>query len=151
MPKVTDPEIGYKYWMAFDGVRVRGENKAQFRVWGEETKACAVRFDEPFKSFQVQGAALNDDNEGNIGESKEIKLWHRTYKREWVVDVEWAVSEGKNPGEEGRSGRVVCLWSDHNEPGVIPALDEVKKFMPAWTSVVKLSDGLVEGSKKFVV
>lgn len=151
MPKVTDPEIGYKYWMAFDGARVRGENKAQFRVWGEETKACAIRFDEPFKSFQVQGAALNDDNEGNIGESKEIKLWHRTYKREWVVDVEWAVSEGKNPGEEGRSGRVVCLWSDHNEPGVIPALDEVKKFMPAWTSVVKLSDGLVEGSKKFVV
>jgi hypothetical protein len=68
-----------------------------------------------------------------------------------VVDVEWPVSEGKKEGEEGRSGRVVCLWSDHNELGKIPALDEVQRFMPAWTSVVKLMDGLVEGSKGFVV
>lgn len=151
MPDLAGPEIGYKYWFAYDASRGRGENKAQFHIWAEDTKACAIRFDEPFTSFQVQGAAPNDGKAGDVGESDQIKLWHRDYKREWVVDVEWAVSEGKQPGDEGRSGRVVCLWSDQNQPGVIPALDEIQMFMPAWTSVVKLSDGLVEAHKKFVV
>ena len=158
MPKVVGnaddeeaPEIGYKYWLAYDAERVPGKNKARFRIWGEQTKACALRFDDPFTSFQVEGAAPNNEDSANVGESNQIKLWHRDWKREWVVDVEWAASEGKQPGEEDRWGTVVCLWSDHNQPGVIPALDEVEKFMPVWTSVVKLSDGLVEGRKRFNV
>lgn len=157
MPKVIrnsdgeeDPEIGYKYWFAYDAERVTGQNRVRFRIWGEQTKACAIRFDQPFTSFQVVGGAPEDESEG-AGESNEIKLWHRNYKREWVLDVEWALGEGKQPGEEKRSGTVACLWSDHNQPGVIPALDEFQKFMPAWTSVVKQSDGLVEGTKKFSV
>lgn len=48
-------------------------------------------------------------------------------------------------------GKVVCLWSDANTEGVIPALDEVKKFMPVWSAVTKAADGLVEGSKRFMV
>lgn len=146
-----NPEIEPKYWLAYDAVRVSGENKVQFRIWGEQTKSCALRFERPFSSFSVEGAAPNSDDSATIGESREIKLWHRSYKREWVVDVEWAVGEGKQPGDEGRNGTVVCLWSDHNKPGVIPALDELQKFMPAWTSVSKMSDGLVEGFKKFSV
>ena len=83
--------------------------------------------------------------------SDQIKLWHRDWDKEWVVDVDWPVSEGKLPGDEGREGRVVCLWSDHNGEGAIPALDEVQRFAPSWTSIVKVMDGLVEGSKTFVV
>lgn len=47
-------------------------------------------------------------------------------------------------------GRVVCLWSDNNEPGLIPALDEIRHYAPDWVAISKLGDGLVEGSKAFV-
>jgi hypothetical protein len=48
-------------------------------------------------------------------------------------------------------GKVVCLWSDTNREGIIPALDEARKFLPVWTAVTKLGDGLVEGEKRFIV
>jgi hypothetical protein len=157
-PKVVDnvaeqvsPEDRYEHWVTFNVTRVYGENKARFHISGQETKACIIRWDEPFISFHVHGAASNDDKGEVANSSNQIKLWHRDWNREWVVDAEWAVSEGKQPGDEGRSGRVVCLWSDHNQPGVIPALDEVQMFMPVWTSAIKLMDGLVEGSKRFVI
>ena len=54
-------------------------------------------------------------------------------------------------GEEGLSGEVVCLWSDANQVGVIPALDEARRFAPGWVVVSKSQDGLVEGWKKFAI
>lgn len=147
------PEKGYKDWLHFTVTRIPKENKATFHIQGLETKACVLRFDDPFTAFHVDGAAPNDGKWSDVPSngSDQIKLWHRDWNREWVVDVEWPVSEGKNPGDEGRSGRVVCLWSDHNLPGLIPALDEAQGFAPEWTSVVKMMDGLVEGSKAFVI
>ena len=147
------PEKAFDSWLTYNVTRVKGENKATFRISGLETKACIIRFDEPFSAFSVEGAAPSDGRWPEVPEtgSDQIKLWHRVWNREWVVDVEWPVSEGKKPGDEGRNGRVVCLWSDHNYPGVIPALDEVKRFAPKWTSIVKSMDGLVEGSKPFIV
>jgi hypothetical protein len=153
--RITDgvpPEKAYGSWLTYNATRVPNENQASFIISGLETKACILRFDDPFTAFNVEGAAKNDAW-ADVPESgsDQIKLWHRDWDREWKVDVEWPVSEGKAVGEEGRSGRVVCLWSDNNTPGTIPALDEVKRFMPAWTSVVKSMDGLVEGSKGFNV
>ncbi|EKD20800.1 uncharacterized protein L3040_000907 [Drepanopeziza brunnea f. sp. 'multigermtubi'] len=159
-PKVVDnvkngipPEKGYQDWMNFNVTRAKGSNKATFHISGIDTKACILRFDDPFTAFEVHGAAKSDGKWNDVPESgsDQIKLWHRDWDREWVVDVEWPVSEGKQEGEEGRSGRVVCFWSDHNELGTIPALDEVQRFMPAWAAVTKLMDGLVEGSKAFIV
>jgi hypothetical protein len=159
-PKVVDnvkdgipPEKGFKDWLSYNVTRAPGENKAIFRISGLETKACIIRFQDPFTAFAVKGAASNDGHWTDVPESgsDQIKLWHRDWDREWVVDVEWPVSEGKKPGDEGRSGRVVCLWSDHNQLEIIPALDEVQRFAPDWTSIVKLMDGLVEGSKAFVI
>ncbi|KAK3308257.1 uncharacterized protein B0T15DRAFT_103237 [Chaetomium strumarium] len=49
------------------------------------------------------------------------------------------------------AGHVVCMWSDVNVPGTIPALDEALAFVPAWAAVTKLSEGLVEGRKRFEV
>ncbi|KAH8894532.1 putative zinc metalloprotease [Thozetella sp. PMI_491] len=49
------------------------------------------------------------------------------------------------------TGRVVCIWADANEPGTIPALDEIFRFAPQWSTVTKLLEGLVEGSKRFSV
>jgi hypothetical protein len=159
-PKVVDnvkdgipPEEAFHGWLTYNVTRVPGENKATFHISGLETKACIIRFDEPFSAFRVEGAAPSDGKWPDVPEtgSDQIKLWHRDWDREWVVDVEWPVSDGKKAGEEGRNGRVVCLWSDHNYPGIIPALDEVQRFAPKWTSVVKSMDGLVEGSKAFVI
>ncbi|KAK8199054.1 putative zinc metalloprotease [Phyllosticta capitalensis] len=52
---------------------------------------------------------------------------------------------------KGLDGRAVCIWSDANVPGTIPALDEVRAMAPTWAVVSKLADGLVEGSKRWVV
>lgn len=149
------PEISYPTWLTYTATRVPGQNKATFHISGKETRACVLRFDEPFSAFSVRGAASSDGNRGDNGVPKtgsdQIKLWHREWNKEWVVDVEWEVGEGMSPGEEGRNGRVVCLWSDHNNEESIPALNELQRFAPEWTSVVKLMDGLVEGSKAFVV
>ncbi len=159
-PRVVDnvkdgvpPEEGFKDWLTFNASRVAGENKATFHISGLETKACIIRFDDPFSGFRVKGAAANDGRWPDVPESgrNQIKLWHRDWNREWEVDVEWPVADGKQVGQEGRSGRVVCLWSDQNKVGTIPALDEAVRFVPGWTSVVKLMDGLVEGSKAFQV
>ncbi|KAG0652109.1 Vacuolar membrane protease [Hyphodiscus hymeniophilus] len=147
------PEKGMSDWLTYNVSRVEGQNKATFHVSGIETKACVIRWDEPFKAFHVHGAAYNEGKWSDVPAtgSDQIKLWHRDWNREWIVDVEWPVSPGKQEGEEGRTGQVVCLWSDHNTPGTIPALDEAQKFSPKWTSVVKLTEALVEGSKAFVV
>ncbi|PMD20349.1 putative zinc metalloprotease [Hyaloscypha hepaticicola] len=159
-PKVVDnvkdgipPEKAFQDWLTYNVTRVKGENKAKFHISGLETKACIIRFDEPFSAFTVEGAAPSDGKWPDVPEtgSDQIKLWHRDWDREWIVDVEWPVSEGKKARDEGRNGRVVCLWSDHNYPGVIPALDEVQRYAPKWTSIVKAMDGLVEGSKPFVI
>ncbi|KAG9234828.1 putative zinc metalloprotease [Amylocarpus encephaloides] len=147
------PEKGYREWLTYNVTRQSGENKATFHISGKETKACILRFDDPFTAFQVHGAAKSNGKWADVPESgsDQIKLWHRDWDREWVVDVAWPVGEGKRAGEEGRSGRVVCLWSDQNIPGTIPALDELNRVAPEWTTIVKLMDGLVEGSKRFIV
>jgi len=144
------PEKGYKEWLDFNVTRVTGLNKANFVISGQESKACIIRFSEPFSRFHVRGAA-KDGKWSEVPEtgSDQIKLWHRDWNREWAVDVEWPVGNNMKEGDEGRSGRVVCLWSDHNLPETIPALEELQRFSPPWTSIVKLMDGLVEGSKSF--
>ncbi|KAF8863695.1 aminopeptidase-like protein [Acephala macrosclerotiorum] len=146
-------EKGYQDWLHYNVTRAPGSNKATFHIQGQETKACIIRFDAPFTGFHVHGAAPSDPRWADVPESgsDQIKLWHRDWNRPWVVDVEWPVSEGKNEGDEGRSGRVVCLWSDQNELGTIPALDEANRFAPSWAVITKMMDGLVEGSKTFVV
>ncbi|KAK6611904.1 peptidase family m28 family [Botrytis cinerea] len=159
-PRVVDnvvdgipPEKGYTDWLTYNVTRVPNENKATFHISGLETRACILRFDDPFSEFKVHGGAKTEERWDDVPDSgsDQIKLWSRDWNKEWKVDVEWAVGEDMKPGEEGRTGRVVCLWSDANERGVIPALDEARRFSPDWTSVVKLMDGLVEGSKRFVV
>ncbi|KAI4158950.1 MAG: hypothetical protein LQ342_006983 [Letrouitia transgressa] len=54
-------------------------------------------------------------------------------------------------GAKGLDGKIVCLWSDANQPGVIPALDEMWKYLPVWVAVSKAGDGLVEGEKRFMI
>lgn len=79
--------------------------------------------------------------------SKEIRLWSRTWDRTWSVNVTWDDDELA----QGQTGKVACMWSDVNHDGTIPAYDEALHFAPDWVAMSKLTDGLVEGYKRFVV
>ena len=147
------PEKGYANWLTYNVTRIKGQNKAIFHLSGQETKSCTISFSAPFSAFTVKGAAPNNGKWTDVPESgsDKIKLWHRDWNREWEVEVEWPVTKGKQPGEEGRNGRVICMWADQNIRGTIPALDEFIRYEPEWASVSKAAEGLVEGSKAFVV
>lgn len=143
------PSFGYSDWLTYSITRL-GKNRARFRLWGRDTRACKIEFHKPIADFMVKGAGQDKrfkrvPNDG----SKEIRLWSRTWEKPWEVDVEWDDSGDDREGG-GMDGRVVCLWSDNNEPGLIPALDEIRHYAPDWVAISKLGDGLVEGSKAFV-
>jgi len=152
IPDGVPPENGFSDWLTADVIRIPGQNAARFTLSGQNTRSCVIHFERPIRDFNVLGSGRDDrfDAVPETG-SNQIKLWHREWDMPWTVDVEWPVGEGKKPGEEGMEGRAVCLWADDNVEGVIPALDEVRRFMPTWAAVSKLSDGLVEGSKPFII
>ena len=122
---------------------------ANFQVSGLDTRACKIQFDKPISSFEVDGAARVDKRMPPVpeGGSKEIRLWSRTWDRTWNVNATWKDEDHA----KGQTGRVVCMWSDVNHDGTIPAYDEALHFTPEWVAMTKLADGLVEKYKKFTV
>ncbi|KAK8058245.1 peptidase family M28 [Apiospora phragmitis] len=73
--------------------------------------------------------------------SKELRLWSREWGRPWDVAFSWKFSKGKNVGEEGMDGRVVCLWNEQDGRTAIPALKEIRRFAPDWSTVTKMGTG----------
>jgi hypothetical protein len=153
------PESQYKSWLSFNVTRVNvsdSDYKARFVVYGKNTRACKITFDSPVSAFQVEGQAPRDKRFAPVpeGGSSEIRLWSRTWDRAWTVDVSWdspSTDETSTSDNATLSGKVVCLWSDVNQVGVIPAFDEAMHYVPDWVAVTKASDGLVEGYKRFTV
>ncbi|KAG7007530.1 vacuolar membrane protease [Physcia stellaris] len=143
------PLYNYADWLTYHVFRAPNSTEARIRLWGRNTRACKIQFNRPISDFHVDGAG-DDKRFKRVSEdgSKEIRLWSRTWEKEWTVHVKWEIGED---GARGMDGRVVCLWSDDNETGTIPALDEVRHFAPEWVAIAKLGDGLVEGSKAFLV
>ena len=147
------PEKTYAEWVTFDAVRRNdtpdGLHEAMLYVHGLNTRACRLLFERNIADFNVTGFA-SDPRFPRVGKKgcKEIRLWNREWSGSWTVNVRWesSVDEGA-----GLDGKVVCLWSDANLVGTIPAWDEMLRFMPKWSVATKLSDGLVEGSKRFKV
>jgi hypothetical protein len=122
---------------------------ANFQVSGIDTRACKIQFDTPISSFEVDGAAHADKRMPPVPHagSREIRLWSRTWDRTWSVNVSWDDEDQA----KGQKGRVVCMWSDVNHGGTIPAYDEALHFAPNWVAMTKQADGLVEGYKRFTV
>lgn len=132
-------------------VQRTGPNSATFQISGRKTRACRLYFDQPIKHFYLEDGA--DDPRFPVvptNGSTEIRLWSRDWDKKWNVDVLWDETDVE-AADISRTGKVVCLWSDQNRSGLIPALEEIKKFMPSWSIVTKIGDGLVEGSKTFEV
>ena len=146
------PELGYADWLVLNITRASNKPKARFHLWGRNTRSCRILFNKPISDFSVVGAGrdkrfkrVSDDG------SSSILLWSRTWEKPWDIDITWDVDERDGEGAAGLDGRVMCLWSDDNETGVIPALDEARHFVPDWVAVTKADDGLVEGSKSFMI
>ncbi|KAI4177052.1 MAG: hypothetical protein LQ343_000532 [Gyalolechia ehrenbergii] len=160
------PEFRYAEWLSYNITHGNvTRNEAHITVSGKNTRACKLVFDTPISDFSVAGAAAEDERIPKVPKegSKELRLWSRTWEKPWHIKVRWngAKDNGSSFSSlglrkqqqrgQGLNGRVVCLWSDANESGVIPALDEVWKYAPTWVAVSKNSDGLVEGSKSFLI
>lgn len=152
IPSGVPPSLGYSNWLSSNVIRSPNRTEAQFRLWGHDTRACKIQFKRPVSDFSIKGAG-EDKRFQKVpeGGSKEIRLWSRTWEKPWSVKVRWQVGGDEKNRGRGLDGRVVCLWSDDNETGVIPALDEIRHFAPDWVAIQKLGDGLVEGSKAFAV
>jgi len=148
LPGNVPPEIDYRSWVSFNVTRaVNSSQQARFKISGKNTRACRLLFDRPIEDFNVTGYAT-DPRFPRVAKHgcRSIRLWSRQWDPSWEVNVAW-----DNEGGRGLDGKVVCLWSDANNPTTIPAFTEVQRFMPVWSIATKLSDGLVEGSKTFKV
>ena len=137
--------INYTTWLDYD--IISANSSAQFSIQGRNTKQCRIVFHDPVSEVHIEDAA-SDRRHKPVTErgSSQVRLFSRTWDKNFKVNVTWSGQEAK-----GQTGRVVCMWSDANKLGTIPAYDEIIRFMPVWSAVTKTSDGLVEGWKEFTV
>ncbi|KAK4507590.1 hypothetical protein PRZ48_001325 [Zasmidium cellare] len=135
----------YKDWLQFNVTK--SGNTASFSLQGLNTKICRLYFDTKVSSVAVEEGS-SDDRQPNVGDggSNQVHLFSRTWDKTFNVNVTWEDTKAK-----GQTGRVSCLWSDANQPGTIPAFDEVRRFEPVWSAVTKQDDGLFEGWKVFSI
>ncbi|KAF2818515.1 hypothetical protein CC86DRAFT_375734 [Ophiobolus disseminans] len=131
-------------WLDFSVAKSNKTNKVAIRVAGQNTRACRITFDSPISDLAIAGG-VSDPRFNPVSDTgtREIRLWHREWSQPWDVSVSWV-------GESKLSGKVICLWSDANT-GQIPAFDEVQHYLPVWAIPSKISDGLVEGFKRFEI
>ncbi|KAF8655629.1 hypothetical protein AX16_002983 [Volvariella volvacea WC 439] len=143
----------------------RGRNTARFRLTGTNTRSCRIYFDNrPILTYYVHGGQMGMQPGYQVPPQglSEIRLWSRTWEREFVVDVHWgAYHDGEgmwDDDEEGVRGRVACEWNEyesgsvgHWTGGKIPALEEIFEWLPKWAVVTKATDGLVEVWAPFVL
>lgn len=165
------PEKGYAKLVSIQVTPGAEPGQAKLEIDANNTKSCYLKFAKPIKRFTVAGGNGWDDRFGRIPDRglQQILLWRRDWNKVWEVDVEWdadtddvideSVAVSDAPVDElkarknvpGLDGSVICIWSDLNTPGTIPALDEAIHYAPTWAVITKLAPGLVEASKSFLV
>lgn len=146
------PSFGYVDWLYFNITRAAHKPEAHFHLWGRDTRACRITFNQPISDFYIEDSA-DDERFSRATEAgiREIRLWSRTWEKPWSGTLRWATGRDEPDRGSGLDGRVICLWSDDNDSGTIPALDEIRHYAPDWATVTKNTDGLVEGSKAFLI
>ncbi|WEW55272.1 hypothetical protein PRK78_000701 [Emydomyces testavorans] len=154
-PNVVTNQPFHK-WLSFNISAPKPQNHnnklthTRFHISGKNTRACKLKFNTPITDYSIPGSALDDRMPHTVPQGiSEIRLWSRTWENAWTVDIAWDAAADAEEGAAELHGRVVCLWSDANQLGAIPALDEIRLFAPPWVAISKLQDGLVEASRGF--
>ncbi|CAE6493520.1 unnamed protein product [Rhizoctonia solani] len=142
-PNVTLDSTPPSKWIK-SSVTKLGNNVARFKIQGRNTRSCRIYSDQPMKSARVVGGHWENDLEPEE-EFKEFRLWSRTWDKTFDVLVGWPKNNGTT-----RTGKIACEWAEW-DLGRIPAIDELRTFLPPWTVVSKLNDGLVEGTRDFEI
>ena len=154
------PEESYGSWLSYNitspsPATTSNLNSARFSLSGKETRACRITFERPISHVRVLDSGPGDKRFAPIpeGGSQTVQLWSRSWDRVWEVDIEWGDVEDEQVPDtgSGMAGKVVCLWSEYNQIGLIPALDEAQHFSPKWAAITKVDPGLVEGFKRFKI
>ncbi|KAF5354417.1 hypothetical protein D9758_010766 [Tetrapyrgos nigripes] len=120
---------------------------AQFRIRGRNTRGCRVYFNSPVKAFRVPSRDVEDSEEWTTVNTTEIRLWSRTWGREFALDIMWGDEDGSEGNDDpktiedglgtqatfgdeamkvdfqysapkNRTGRVACEWAEY-ESGMV--------------------------------
>lgn len=143
-------------WFDYNVTRAGNNNASNdltFDLKGVNTRACRIYVNAAISNLTIEGAGSTGQGfvppEYLAGRDEtQIRLWSRTWDGTWRVHV---TVDDKKKVKSPVEGKVICIWSDANQVGTIPALDEVKRFMPVWSTVSKGADGLVEAFRRFKV
>ncbi|KAJ5587047.1 uncharacterized protein N7459_002812 [Penicillium hispanicum] len=145
-----------KDWVSFNITHPEDPHPSsvRFEISGKNTRSCRITMDRhPIVNFSVVGSSAPDERflHPSSDGLHEIRLWSRTWQNKWTVDVDFSQHDtGPYLTDDSKiKGHVSCIWSDINTPGLIPALDEVKQYAPAWVALTKWKDGLVEAYREF--
>lgn len=157
-------------WLDVEVTRLNA-SRALIAVRGENTRGCRLYFDRPINFVYVHQRAVRHPQPSPVEKMRlqggydmsaegvsEVRLWSRTWGRQFVVEVGWDADGEKSAREEAKfSGRAACEYAEYasglggSESGRIPAFEEVKQFLPLWALPTKANDGLVEVFTTFVV
>ena len=155
-------------WLDVKTTRLNETHGTVF-LQGTNTRGCRLYFDKPIAYYKIHDAQPDGTNNGATGEFlpgyevpaggvKEVRLWSREWDRGFLVEVGW--SDGS--GGDAFGGYAACEWAEYasaseggstpaGRTGLIPALEEVKAFLPLWAQPSKLTDGLVEARTRFAL
>lgn len=144
------------HWFDHNVTRSNNNNASNeliFELKGSNTRACRIYINAEIKNVTIEGAGATGQGfvppEYLSGRNEtQIRLWSRTWDGAWRVHVS---VDDKKKVKSPVQGKVMCIWSDANQVGTIPAFDEVKHYMPTWSTVSKGADGLVEAFRRFEV
>jgi hypothetical protein len=149
--------------------------RATLSIDAKESKMCYLTFKKSVTKVSIGGGAQWTERFGSYPSDGlcQFKLWRRDWNHRWTVDIEWSdedafpprESEKKANAEDDNSlgnhelkvrditkdGYIVCVWSDANKRGTIPALDECWQYAPLWAGITKTNEGLVEVKKSFTL
>ncbi|GAB7353062.1 hypothetical protein MBLNU459_g3612t1 [Dothideomycetes sp. NU459] len=160
-PRKPNPTKQHAKWLDYNVTRPGGNSSDElvFDVKGTNTRACRIYVDAPIANLTIDGAGASGQGfvppDYLAGRNEtQIRLWSRTWDAAWRVRVTVAADAAAAADKKRRTpveGKVMCIWSDANQVGTIPALDEIKHFMPVWSTVSKGADGLVEAFTRFSV
>ncbi|KAK5995992.1 Vacuolar membrane protease [Cladobotryum mycophilum] len=136
-----------------------------------ETRMCRLETSRPVYGFAVKSGVPLDKRFGSFPRDglQKITLWRRDWDAPWKVSLLLTQDGHSLDGHDSNGGAkeeqagelkvrsddlkvtVKCAYSDANDKKLIPALHELKQYMPGWAVVTKSDVGLVEVRKTYPV